>query len=98
MRRVGDLALVQVDNATPPSPLTSPEPAWFADALEAVNALADVVYRDLAHVAVLRQRRRSFSRMAEAHRAPWWVPVGYRPPVADAEDRLSRLRERGPTP
>jgi hypothetical protein len=132
--------LAQVNIATPSAPLTSPELAWFTDALEAVNAVADAapgfrwrlqsdagdatslrvfddddmiinmsvwasletlgdfVYRDPAHVAVLRQRRKSFPRMAEAHQALWWVPAGYRPTVADAEERLSWLRENGPTP
>ncbi|WP_018332422.1 DUF3291 domain-containing protein [Actinomycetospora chiangmaiensis] len=133
--------LAQVNVATPSAPLTSPELAWFTDALEAVNAVADAapgfrwrlqtedgdatalrvfddddddmiinmsvwasleslgdfVYRDPTHVAVLRQRRRSFPRMAEAHQTLWWVPVGYRPTVADAEERLSRLRDLGPT-
>jgi hypothetical protein len=131
--------LAQVNVATPSAPLTSPELAWFTDALEAVNAVADAapgfrwrlqtedgdatalrvfddddmiinmsvwasleslgdfVYRDPTHVAVLRQRRRSFPRMAEAHQALWWVPAGHRPTVADAEERLSRLRDHGPT-
>lgn len=137
---VGDWDLAQVNIAAPSAPLTSPELAWFTDALEAVNAVADAapgfrwrlqtedgdatalrvfddddmiinmsvwaslealgdfVYRNPAHVAVLRQRRKSFPRMAEAHQALWWVPAGVRPTVADAEERLSRLRDHGPTP
>ncbi|MFJ4790482.1 DUF3291 domain-containing protein [Streptomyces sp. NPDC088794] len=28
----------------------------------------------------------------------WWVPAGHRPTVAEAEERLLRLRADGPTP
>jgi len=27
----------------------------------------------------------------------WWVPAGHRPTVAEAKDRLARLRRHGPT-
>jgi len=27
----------------------------------------------------------------------WWVPVGHRPSLAEAAERLEQLRQRGPT-
>ncbi|KAA1036562.1 DUF3291 domain-containing protein [Pseudonocardia sp. EV170527-09] len=63
-----------------------------------VEALADFVYRDPAHVAVLRRKRESFVRLGEMHQALWWVPAGHRPSVDEAEERLAHLRAHGPTP
>lgn len=131
--------LAQVNIALPVAPLSEPELAWFVDALEPVNAVADAapgfrwrlqtqdgdatairafgddrlivnmtvwaslealgdfVYRNPAHAAVLRRRRESFERLAEAHQALWWVPAGHRPTLAHAEQRLEHLRRHGPT-
>ena len=65
------------------------------------------VWRDLAtlqefvfrgpHVEVMRQRRSWFVQMTEIYTALWWVPLGVRPTIADAEERLLHLREHGPT-
>ncbi len=33
-----------------------------------------------------------------AYTACWWVPTGHIPTTAEAESRLSPLREHGPTP
>ena len=63
-----------------------------------IEALADFVYRDPTHVDVLRRRRDGFRRLGEAHQVLWWVRVGHRPSVAEAEDRLAHLRRHGPTP
>jgi hypothetical protein len=54
------------------------------------------VYSD-GHRAVLRRRREWFARLDEAVTALWWVPAGHRPTVAEAEGRLTLLREKGPT-
>jgi hypothetical protein len=48
-----------------------------------------------AHRAMLRRRREWFARLAEAVTALWWVPAGHRPTVAEAEERLTRLRTHG---
>lgn len=42
-------------------------------------------------------RRDWFERVEEAMVAMWWVPVGHRPTVAEAEERILHLREHGPT-
>ena len=36
--------------------------------------------------------------MVVSHLALWWVPVGHRPTVGEARDRLELLRRNGPTP
>lgn len=63
-----------------------------------VEDLADFVYRDPEHVAVLRRRREGFRRLGRCHQVLWWVPRGHRPSVSEAEQRLDHLREHGPTP
>jgi hypothetical protein len=65
---------------------------------ESLETLADFVFREHGHVAVMRGRRRWFAPPAEATTALWWVPAGRTPTVADAEERLTRLRAHGPTP
>jgi hypothetical protein len=64
---------------------------------ESADALWDFVY-DAGHLEVMRRRREWFTRMAESHMVLWWVPAGTVPTVADAEERLERLRAEGPTP
>jgi hypothetical protein len=63
---------------------------------ESLEALADFVYRS-AHTGVMRNRRTWFHRM-QLYLALWWVPAGYRPTVAEAEERLRHLEAHGPTP
>lgn len=62
-----------------------------------IDALADFVYGD-AHLAVMRRRREWFHRFEAAFTVLWWVPAGHRPTVAEAEERLERLRRDGPSP
>ena len=64
---------------------------------ESTDALWAFVY-DGGHLNVMRRRREWFTRTAESHLVLWWVPAGELPTVADAEERLERLRADGPTP
>ena len=64
---------------------------------ESVEALASFVYRS-PHREVLRQRRHWFHPVEAATVVLWWVPADHRPSVAQAEERLLRLRSVGPTP
>ena len=50
------------------------------------------------HRSVLLQRRKWFNRVKEATTALWWVREGHVPTVAEAEERVRRLRVSGPTP
>lgn len=63
---------------------------------ESLDALADFVYRS-AHSEVMRARRKWFVPI-EAYVALWWVPAGHRPTVREAEERVSHLRQHGPSP
>jgi hypothetical protein len=64
---------------------------------ESVEALASFVYSP-GHLAVLRQRRQWFERMATAYTALWWIEQGTIPGVGEAEERIRFLRAHGPTP
>jgi hypothetical protein len=60
-------------------------------------SLGDFVFGS-GHVEIMRRRRTWFAKPDEAMTALWWIPAGTRPSVADAEQRLTALRELGPTP
>ena len=63
---------------------------------ESIDQLAEFVYRS-AHVEVMRRRRQWFEHV-RLYQALWWVPAGHTPSIAEAEERLTHLREHGPTP
>jgi heme-degrading monooxygenase HmoA len=65
---------------------------------ESLEALRAFVYRDPAHLAVMRRRREWFHKHAEAFQVLWWIPEGHIPTVEEAEERLELLRRLGPTP
>jgi uncharacterized protein DUF3291 len=62
-----------------------------------LETLTDFVYRS-AHTAIMRRRREFALPIVEAYVALWWVESGTRPTIAEAEERLRYLRERGPSP
>ena len=64
---------------------------------ENVESLTAYVYRS-AHVELMRRRREWFERMEQPFLVLWWVPQGHVPTIAEAVERLQRLREFGPTP
>jgi len=64
---------------------------------ETIESLFNFVYRS-AHTAVMARRREWFERPAEAYMVLWWVPAGHTPTVAEALERLERLRRNGPGP
>ena len=67
---------------------------------ESIEALRTFVYgtiADGAHKAVMRRRTEWFELIGEAHVVLWWIPVGHRPDLHEAERRMLELRERGPT-
>ncbi|RJK97489.1 DUF3291 domain-containing protein [Vallicoccus soli] len=63
---------------------------------ESLEALDRFVHDGL-HREALRRRREWFARHPEPTSALWWVPVGRRPRMPDAAERLRHLREHGPT-
>lgn len=64
---------------------------------ETVEALHQYVYHT-AHAALLRQRHSWFERFSTAYVALWWTPVGHRPDMDEAKERLAHLEAHGSTP
>jgi hypothetical protein len=61
-----------------------------------LDTLMKFVY-DSGHTEILKRRREWFAHAPRAHAVLWWVPVGHRPSLAEAADRLEQLRQRGPS-
>jgi hypothetical protein len=64
---------------------------------ESREQLWEFVYRT-DHLDFLRRRREWFQPMSEPFMVLWWVPVGHIPSMAEALDKLERLRRDGPSP
>ena len=64
---------------------------------ESVESLQQFVYGS-AHVGPLRDRKQWFEPIEGPILVLWWIPVGHIPTVAEAQERLRRLKERGPSP
>ncbi len=63
---------------------------------EDVESLHGFVYAS-EHVDIMRRRKAWFEMLREAYSVLWWVPAGQRPEIAEARDRLTTLRQRGPS-
>ena len=63
---------------------------------ESLDALRDFVFKS-GHVDYLRRRREWFEKPTEPTTVLWWTPAGTIPSLAEASDRLRRLRANGPT-
>ena len=61
-----------------------------------IESLYRWVYRDPAHLGVMRRKQEWFDPMPDATTVCWWVEPGHRPTVPDAEEVLCRLRGEGP--
>jgi hypothetical protein len=64
---------------------------------ESLEALQQFVYRS-AHVGPLRDRKEWFEPIEGPILVLWWIPAGYVPTVAEALERLQRLKQNGPSP
>jgi hypothetical protein len=62
-----------------------------------LDALRRFVY-DSDHIEILKRRRDWFTHAPSAYAVLWWVAAGHRPSVAEAAERLERLRQHGPSP
>ncbi len=54
--------------------------------------------RRTAHGLFMRQRARWFVPMSRFTTALWWVPAGSQPTLAEALERIEKLRAHGPRP
>jgi hypothetical protein len=64
---------------------------------ESVEELRAYVFGS-RHRELLAQRRDWFEKFEGVYAALWWVPVGHRPSIEEAKERLAHLAEKGPTP
>ena len=62
-----------------------------------LEALAAFVYRNEAHLGIMRRRREWFDRIS-FHLVLWWVPAGHAPTLDEALARLAELEAKGPSP
>jgi len=63
---------------------------------ETLEALHAYVYRS-GHLGPMRQRREWFEPPDGPPLVLWWIPAGHIPTVAEALERLERLKQLGPT-
>jgi len=61
-----------------------------------VASLNEFVYKT-GHAEILRRRKEWFEGMLGAFVVLWWVPMGHRPSVEDAMEKLKSLQQSGPT-
>lgn len=60
-----------------------------------MESLADFVYRNEEHLAIMRRRREWFERM-KFHLVLWWVKEGHIPSLVEAKESLNALIANGP--
>ena len=59
-----------------------------------VDSLVRFVQSDL-HLSFVKRRRAWFEKPERAYAVLWWVPAGHRPGVAEAQQRLEHLQQKG---
>ena len=64
---------------------------------ETVDALHHYVYRT-AHTQIMRRRAEWFRHSSSATAVLWWIPMGHRPSLIEAKERLLRLIQQGAGP
>lgn len=68
------------------------------ESIETVRAFVYGMHADGAHKRVMRRRDEWFVRLSDPYVVLWWVDAGHTPSVEEAGERLTHLREHGPTP
>lgn len=64
---------------------------------ESAEALQAFVFRSM-HTDVMRDRRKWFEKPAELTTVLWWIPVGHRPTLDEAKQKLQQLNQDGSGP
>jgi hypothetical protein len=67
------------------------------ESIETLRAFAYGMHADGAHKRVMRRRAEWFVPSDAPILALWWVEAGHIPDLVEAEERLTHLRENGPT-
>lgn len=61
-----------------------------------MESLATFVYRNKAHLEIMRRRKEWFEKK-EFYLVLWWVEAGHKPTIEEAKKRLDYLEQNGPT-
>jgi uncharacterized protein DUF3291 len=84
-------------NATNTRPFDDdPRMAVNMSVWESVEALERFVWQTV-HKRFYGRKHEWFEKMEGPYFVLWWVPAGHRPTVQEAIDRLSHLKEHGPS-
>lgn len=83
-------------NATAIRPFPDERMAINMSVWVSLEALQQFVYAS-AHVGPLRDRKQWFEPIEGPILALWWIPAGHVPTVAEAQERLQHLEQRGPS-
>lgn len=78
------------------NPFDDPKVVVNMSVWQSMEALSAFVYRNKEHRAIMRRRAEWFDEI-EVYLALWWVPQSHRPTLSEAKEKLTLLRQRGPT-
>jgi hypothetical protein len=83
-------------NATAIRPFPDPQMAVNLSVWESIEALERYVWLTV-HKRFYGRRQEWFDKMDGPHLVMWWVPVGHRPTIFEAKERLEHLAAHGPS-
>jgi len=83
-------------NSTATRPYADPRIAINMSVWESIAALERFVYQTV-HKRFYVRRAEWFEHFEDAYFVMWWVPIGHRPTVEEAVERLAHLRQHGPS-
>lgn len=92
-----DLHLAELNIGKILYPLDHPAMADFVNNLDRINHLFQFAYRT-EHTSFFKRKPEWFHRPTEVNMVLWWIPAGHQPTIAEAEERLTHLRQNGETP
>lgn len=61
-----------------------------------IDSLVDFVYRNEAHLEIMRRRKEWFDKI-EFYMVMWWIEFGHQPTLEEAKYRLDLLSKQGST-
>jgi hypothetical protein len=83
-------------NATNFRPFPDPQMAVNLSVWESIEALERYVYQTV-HRRFYGRREEWFDKLDTPHLVMWWIPIGHRPTLIEAKERLEQLTARGPS-
>ena len=86
----------RLQDATSVRPFDDPLIIVNTSVWQGVEALERYVWQTV-HKRFYGRRQEWFERFEGPYFVMWWVPVGHRPTIQEAVDRLNHLKQHGPT-